>query len=125
MKVQSPPLPSVRADFERASQVLANLLSNALRHTPPGGRVTLGTASSGDCVVFTVTDTGSGIAPEHLQRIFERFYRADPARSRDGGSGVGLTIARGLIVRMGGTLTVRSGPGGSTFTFTLPAAGSS
>ncbi|WP_081908965.1 cell wall metabolism sensor histidine kinase WalK [Deinococcus sp. YIM 77859] len=118
-------LPDVRADFERASQVLANLLSNALRYTPEGGRVQIGAGLAGTAVQFTVVDTGSGIAPEHLGRIFERFYRGDPARSRtDGGSGVGLTIARGLVEGMGGTLTASSTLGkGSTFVFTLPLAG--
>lgn len=122
-------LPQVTGDFERASQILANLLGNALRHTPRGGQVTLGTARSGGDVVFTVADTGSGISPEHLGRIFERFYRVDPARSRGEGSGVGLTIARGLATRMGGSLTAQSdfqsNSRGSTFTLTLLAAHSS
>nr|WP_232472418.1 HAMP domain-containing sensor histidine kinase [Deinococcus sp. DB0503] len=123
--VQLPPgLPPVRADFGRAAQVLANLLTNALRHTPPGGQVTVGAVADGPFVQFLVTDTGSGIAAEHLPRVFERFYRADPARSRaDGGSGVGLTIARGLVERMGGHIRAESVPGqGSRFAFTLPAA---
>ena len=113
-------LPPVTADFERASQILANLLGNALRHTPRGGQVTLGAGRCGGDVVFTVADTGAGIAPEHLERIFERFYRVDPARARADGSGVGLTIARGLATRMGGRLTVTSSPAGSTFSLTLP-----
>ncbi len=117
-----PSLPRVTADFERASQILANLLGNALRHTPPGGQVTLGAARGDGDVVFTVADTGSGIAPEHLDRIFERFYRGDAARTRGDGSGVGLTIARGLATRMNGSLTVSSGQAGSTFTLTLRAA---
>ncbi|GAA5533526.1 HAMP domain-containing sensor histidine kinase [Deinococcus aluminii] len=112
----------VRADFERASQALSNLLSNALRHTPPGGRVTLAVQEVGGQVGFSVEDTGSGIPAEHLERIFERFYRVDPARTRGEGSGVGLTIARGLVEQMGGTVRVTSGEGGSTFTFTLPRA---
>lgn len=115
-------LPAVTADFERASQVLANLLSNALRHTPSGGTVTLAARQTARLVTFEVQDTGSGIPAEHLDRIFERFYRVDPARTRGEGSGVGLTIARGLVERMGGTLTVQSGPGGSTFSFTLLAS---
>lgn len=116
------PLPLVTADFERTSQVLANLLSNALRHTPSGGQVTLAARAKDGTVTFEVRDTGSGIPEAHLDRIFERFYRVDPARTRGEGSGVGLTIARGLVERMGGTLTVTSGPGGSTFSFTLLAA---
>lgn len=118
-------LPLVTGDPERAAQVIANLLGNALRHTAGGGSVTLSGATLGQgagLVVFTVTDTGEGIAPEHLGRIFDRFYRADPARSRADGSGVGLTIARGLATRMGGTLSATSGPDGSTFTFTMLTA---
>lgn len=114
----------VRADFERAAQVLSNLLSNALRHTPPGGRVTLTVQAAGEQATFSVADTGSGIPTEHLERIFERFYRVDPARTRGEGSGVGLTIARSLVEQMGGRIGVTSGKGGSTFTFTLPLAGS-
>ena len=81
--------------------------------------MTLSWAAGQGSVRFTVADTGEGIAPEHLGRIFDHFYRADPARSRADGSGVGLTIARGLATRMGGTLNVTSGPAGSTFTLTL------
>lgn len=115
---------AVQADPERAAQVLANLLSNALRHTPAGGRVTLRARPDGGAVAFNVADTGNGIAPDHLARVFERFYRADAARSRaDGGSGVGLTIARGLAEQMGGRLVAHSQAGaGSTFTLTLPLA---
>ncbi len=115
-------LPPVTADFERASQILANLLGNALRHTPRGGQVTLGAEHRGGDVAFTVADTGGGISAEHQARIFERFYRVDAARTRGDGSGVGLTIARGLATRMGGSLTVSSGPAGSTFTLILLAA---
>ncbi|WP_184134968.1 sensor histidine kinase [Deinococcus humi] len=115
-------LPQVTADFERASQILANLLGNALRHTPRGGQVTLGAEHRGGDMLFTVADTGSGIAPEHLERIFERFYRVDPARTRGDGSGVGLTIARGLATRMGGSLTVSSSSQGSVFTLKLLVA---
>jgi two-component system, OmpR family, sensor histidine kinase BaeS len=106
-------------------EILAGLLSNALRHTPPGGQVTIGTASNGPGVTITVTDTGEGIAAEHLPHIFERFYRADPARDRaHGGSGIGLTIARALVTAHHGTLTAESGgPGtGARFAITLPGA---
>ena len=104
-------LPHVTADFERASQILANLLGNALRHTPRGGQVKLGAERRGGDVVFTVADSREGISPEHLERIFERFYRVNAARTRGEGSGVGLTIARrGLAVRMGGSLAASSGP---------------
>ncbi|MFC4638436.1 sensor histidine kinase [Deinococcus hohokamensis] len=117
-------LPDVLADEERALQVLTNLLSNALRHTPRGGVVRLDAEVAGPLLRLTVTDTGPGLSPEHLRRIFERFYRVDAARSRlDGGSGVGLTIARGLAEAMGGALSAASVPGqGSTFCFSLPLA---
>ncbi|GAA6762717.1 MULTISPECIES: sensor histidine kinase [Thermus] len=115
-------LPRVWADAERTLQVLANLLSNALRHTPEGGRVRLGAERTGQAVVFSVEDTGPGIPEEHLPRIFERFYRIDPSRSRqDGGTGVGLTITKSLVEAMGGRIWVESQLGrGSVFRFTLP-----
>jgi len=118
-------LPSVLADVDRVVQVLSNLLSNALRHTPDGGRAVVKAETSGDEVAFEVTDTGTGIAHEHLERVFERFYRVDKSRSRGearGGSGVGLAISRALIEAMGGRIRVES-PGlgeGATFVFTLP-----
>ena len=118
-------LPSVLADVDRVVQVLSNLLSNALRHTPDGGRVIVKAEAGGDEVTFEVTDTGTGIAPEHLERVFERFYRVDKSRSRGeagGGSGTGLAISRALVEAMGGRIRVES-PGlgeGATFVFTLP-----
>ena len=121
----APQPPSVSADPERLAQVLAGLLSNALRHTPPGGQVTVSTETAGPGVTITVTDTGEGIAPEHLPHIFERFYRADTARDQaHGGSGIGLTIARALVTAHGGALTAASdGPGtGAQFTITVPGA---
>lgn len=121
----APGLPGLTADPDRLAQVLAGLLSNALRHTPPGGQVTVSTQTAGPGVTITVADTGQGIAAEHLPHVFERFYRADTARDRaHGGSGIGLTIARALITAHGGTLTAASGgPGtGARFTITLPAA---
>jgi signal transduction histidine kinase len=121
-------LPSVLADVDRVVQVLSNLLSNALRHTPDGGRVVVeAEASDDDEVTFEVTDTGTGIAPDHLERVFERFYRVDKSRSRGearGGSGVGLAISRALVEAMGGRIRVES-PGlgeGATFAFTLPVS---
>lgn len=127
----SPRLPEVLADPERLRQILHNLVSNALRHTPAGGRVTLraqvetegdGTKAWMRC---EVEDTGSGIAPEDLPHIFERFYRAERSRSREtGGSGLGLTIARQLVRLHGGDMGVTSALGrGSRFWFTLPLAG--
>ncbi len=119
-------LPDISADPDRIDQVLAGLLANALRHTPPGGSVCAAAAAlpDGKGVRITVTDTGDGIAAEHLPHIFERFYRADTARDQaHGGSGIGLTIARALVAAHGGTLTAASaGPGtGSCFIITLPA----
>ena len=118
-------LPPVLADTGRVVQVLTNLLDNALRHTPPQGRVTVGAKIKGDEVVFEVADTGEGIASEHLTHVFERFYRAEKSRSREGGgSGVGLAISRALVETMGGRVWVESpGPGkGATFSFTLPVS---
>jgi signal transduction histidine kinase len=115
--------PAVRADPDRLREILDNLLGNALRHTPPGGTVTVTVAARPREVDILVTDTGEGITAEHLPRLFDRFYRADPSRSRDsGGSGIGLTIARALARAHGGSLRVASdGPGrGATFTLTLP-----
>ena len=116
----------VLADADRVVQVLTNLLDNALRHTPPGGRVTMVARSGAGVVAFGVEDTGEGIPAEHLDRVFERFYRVDRSRSREGGgSGVGLSISRALVESMGGGMQAESrGPGrGAAFRFTLPAAG--
>lgn len=118
-------LPPTLADTGRIVQVLTNLLDNALRHTPPQGRVTVGAKTKGNEVVFEVTDTGEGIASEHLPHVFERFYRAEKSRSREGGgSGVGLAISRALVESMGGRVWVESsGLGkGATFAFTLPVS---
>jgi signal transduction histidine kinase len=117
-------LPAVLADQDRIAQVIAELLANALRHTPPGGQVTVRARQSGSTVQITISDTGTGISAEHLPRIFERFYRADPARDRaHGGSGIGLAIARALITAHGGTITATSkGTGqGTQFAITMPA----
>jgi signal transduction histidine kinase len=116
-------LPSVRVDEIRLMQVLGNLVSNALRYTPAGGRIVLGAAANGDnSVALSVRDTGPGIAPEDLPFIFDRFYRADKARTAEGGeSGLGLAIAKALVEAHGGALTVQSAPGqGSTFVIQLP-----
>lgn len=112
-------------DPARMAQVLANLLANALRHTPAGGRVVVGVRRPGPgWVEVLVADTGEGIASEHLGHIFERFYRADPARGTSGGSGIGLTISRAIVESHGGGLSATSdGPGqGATFTVRLPVA---
>jgi signal transduction histidine kinase len=117
-------LPPVLADRERVHQVLFNLLDNAVRFTSPGGRVTVTASRHDGSVDVEVSDTGPGIAPEHLPRLFERFYRADGSRSRDdGGTGIGLAIARSVIEAHGGRIWAESRPGhGATFTFELPAA---
>jgi signal transduction histidine kinase len=115
----------VRADAERIHQVLFNLVDNAVRYTPPGGEVRIRARRDADRVEVQVRDTGVGVAPEHLSRLFERFYRADPSRSRDegGGTGIGLAIARSIVEGHGGRIAAESEPNnGSTFTFDLPAA---
>ncbi|HEX5997608.1 MAG TPA: ATP-binding protein [Jiangellales bacterium] len=120
----SPAPARVLADPDRLREILDNLLGNALRHTPTGGSVTITTSASASEASIAVADTGEGIAAEHLPHVFDRFYRADPARSRaTGGSGIGLTIARALAQAHGGQLSATS-PGigaGATFTLTLPA----
>lgn len=112
------------ADQERVHQVLFNLLDNAVRFTPEGGEVTV-TASreNGRCTV-SVLDTGPGVDAEHLPRLFERFYRVDPARSRaGGGTGIGLAIAKSVVEAHGGRIWAESSPGqGSAFRFDLPLA---
>ncbi|WP_448072440.1 sensor histidine kinase [Georgenia yuyongxinii] len=117
-------LPTVRVDPDRIQEVLTILLDNALRHTAAPGAVTLAARHGGaGAVELAVADTGDGLAPEHLRRVFERFYRVDAGRSRQhGGSGIGLTIARALTEAHGGHIRATSdGPGqGATFTVTLP-----
>lgn len=120
-----PHLPLVRADHDRASQVLTNLLGNALQYTPPGGEVRVSVETEGGLLRVSVRDTGIGLAPEEQERIFQRFYRVDKSRARaSGGSGIGLTVARHLAQAQGGHIAVESaGPGkGSRFMFTLPLA---
>lgn len=117
--------PDVSVDRDRIQEVLANLLDNALRHTPEGGEVRLAARPRGDSVELAVADTGEGIAGQHLSRVFERFYRVGQGRSREqGGSGIGLAIARALVQAHGGHIRAQSaGPGeGSIFTITLPTA---
>ena len=115
----------VNADPQRTAQVLANLLENALRHTPTGGEVRICTSVAPGQVHFEVEDTGSGIPPEELPHVFSRFHRVDKARSYNpnGGSGIGLTIAKHYVERQGGRIGVESDPGrGSRFWFNLPRA---
>ena len=124
--VDAQPVPRVQGDAGRLTQLLINLLDNALAHTPPEGRITIRLKPIPAHVVLQVEDTGSGIAPEHLPRLFERFYRADPARARDsGGTGLGLAIVKEIAEAHGGTVAVESTPGqGTRFTVTLPACAS-
>jgi signal transduction histidine kinase len=114
--------PPVRVDVERMVQVLANLVTNALRHTPAGGKITLSATAEPQGVALHVADTGEGIAPDALPLIFERFYRADSARSQDGAeSGLGLAIVKSIVSSHGGTVSVASEVGkGATFTIHLP-----
>ncbi|HSR09827.1 MAG TPA: heavy metal sensor histidine kinase [Thermodesulfobacteriota bacterium] len=113
---------SVPADPERLRRVLLNLVENAVKYTPCGGRVTISLGRRGDRAAVRVRDTGMGIAPEERERIFDRFYRSADARARgEGGAGLGLCIARSIVEAHRGTIEVESAPGqGSTFTVLLP-----
>jgi NtrC-family two-component system sensor histidine kinase KinB len=118
----APDLPLVRADPEQIGRVLSNLLSNALRHTDRGGRVQVSAARRDGQVAISVADTGHGIPPEYLPRIFDRFVRVPDAPS--GGAGLGLAISKSIVEAHGGQIVVQSRVGhGSTFTFTLPVVG--
>jgi two-component system OmpR family sensor kinase len=150
LQVQAlPGLPPVQADAGRLAQILRNLLINALRHTSAGGQVAVSAAVVDGRIEFAVSDTGEGITPEDLPHVFDRFWRADPSRTRGlagdsrrpatgsethvvpsaqgrwaGGSGLGLSIAQSLVEAQGGKIWAESTPGeGSTFRFYLPAAG--
>lgn len=130
----APGLPAVNVDAGRMEQVVANLLTNAIRHTPGGGNITVSMQTvdgdtahrvDGPSLLVSVADTGEGIAPEHLPYVFERFYRVEDARSRaGGGAGLGLAIARQMVQAHGGRVWVESQPGqGSTFYVALPLSG--
>jgi signal transduction histidine kinase/DNA-binding NarL/FixJ family response regulator len=115
-------LPAIVGDEERILQVLANLISNARKVTPPGGVITLGAAVTEGAVRFSVADTGPGIAREHRERIFDWFWRASHERA-ERGTGLGLAIAKGIVDAHGGRIEVESTPGhGATFSFTIPTA---
>jgi signal transduction histidine kinase len=109
-------LPAADVDPARIRQVIGNLLSNAIRHTPSGGSVKVAVNSASDLVTLTVTDTGEGIAPELLPHVFDRFVKGPNSK----GSGLGLAIAHDIVESHGGTLTVTSAPGqGTTATLNL------
>ncbi len=115
-------LPAIEADPDMLTRVFSNLFTNALRHTPTGGKVTVEARQQDTMLLVTVTDTGEGIPEEALGRVFERFYRADSSRqSSKGGSGLGLAIVRAMIEAHGGTIWAETAPqGGARICFTLP-----
>lgn len=115
--------PCFTADPLRLRQAIGNLVSNAIRHTPDGGSVTISCRATLDAVVVEVADTGTGIDPDDLAHVFDRFWRADKSRTRStGGSGLGLAIVRQLVEGHGGTVTARSAPGeGAVFTVRVPS----
>ena len=123
LRVDAPdPSPELKADYDRLLQVLANLLTNALRHTPENRHIALHAESIPDGVRITVSDTGMGIPAEDLPYIFDRFWRGDKSRTRtEGSSGLGLAIIKQLVLAHGGTITAESEIGeGTTFTIELP-----
>lgn len=122
MELVAHPAPLVRANKEQLQRVFINLLDNALRHTPSGGSVLVRLSSTAEGALVTVRDTGDGIAPEHLPHIFDRFYRADSARSREsGGVGLGLAIVKEIVAAHDGEIAVWSEVGkGTTFTIRFP-----
>lgn len=117
------PPAGVRGDPIRLRQVVVNLIDNAIKYTPPGGSVRVGTAEADGTVRLTVVDTGEGIAAEHLPRVFDRFYRVDKARSREqGGTGLGLSIVQSIATAHGGTVSLTSTVGvGTEAAVSLPA----
>jgi two-component system, OmpR family, sensor histidine kinase BaeS len=120
----SPSSPLVQADGDRITQVLLNLLDNARRHTPEGGKICVGVAPKECNLYIWVSDTGVGIDAADLPHIFERFYRADRSRTgTTGGSGLGLSIVKAIITAHGGKIYAESTPSkGTRITFTLPLA---
>ncbi len=122
LELDVPPGLRLRTDPLLLEVALRNIAENAIRYNKPGGRVTIRGAEEGSSVVVKVQDTGEGIPGTHLPRIFERFYRVDPHRSREkGGTGLGLSIVKHAVNRLGGDVSVESTVGvGSTFSITLP-----
>jgi len=117
----TPSLDPIEVDPGRLGLVFANLISNALRHTPAGGSVTVAAEPAGPRVRFSISDTGAGIPAEHLARVFDRFFRVPG--STGAGAGLGLSIAREIVEAHGGEIRADSTPGrGATFWFTLPTS---
>jgi signal transduction histidine kinase len=101
--------------------VIDNLVANALRHTPAGGTIDIAATAAGSAVQLSITDSGSGIAPEHVGHLFDRFYKVSPSRANGAsGSGLGLSIAKAIVEQHRGTITVSSQPGRTVFTIVLP-----
>jgi signal transduction histidine kinase len=124
LEVQGSPDTAVGADVDKVKQVLVNLVENAVKYSPDGGRILVDVQPAGRMVRFTVSDEGLGIPAGELGRIFEKFHRLDPEMTRGvGGTGLGLYICRELVLRMDGRIWVTSDPGqGSAFSFELPRA---
>jgi len=118
----SQPIHPIQGDLEKMTLVVTNLLDNAVKYTPAGGKITLGALETDFATEISVSDSGPGVPKKDLSRIFERFYRVDRARSREmGGTGLGLSIVKHIVETHGGSVTVQSQPGkGSTFTVRIP-----
>jgi signal transduction histidine kinase len=117
----TPEADQVLGDPDRLEQVVDNLVVNALRYVAPGGTIELCGRAEGEAIVLTVADSGTGIAPEHVPHVFERFYKVDAARARDAnGSGLGLSIVKAIVEQHHGTIQLTSVPGRTTFTIVLP-----
>jgi len=123
-ELQAPEVLLVRADVEGVRHAMRNLLDNAIRHTPPGGTITLGLKRNGSIASISIADTGEGIEPQHLPHVFNRFYRVDAARARsEGSAGLGLAITKAIAEANGGSVAVESEAGkGSVFTLRLPTS---
>jgi signal transduction histidine kinase len=123
LTVEVPPdLPPVQADVKRLGHALTNLLDNAVTYTDRGGRLTLSAARTAGGVMLSVSDTGHGIPPEYLDRVFDRFFRV-PGQSEGSGTGLGLAIVHEIVVAHGGSITCESAVGkGTTFRIVLPVA---